>query len=309
MRLPSRPLSVVPQTASSETTDTTTVPEDTADKQALYLENLLQLKAAHKPALPRPEPEVQQKVTFSAEEQVQALLVLQRELSELQAEKARHAQELTQLAAESVKAEPQEQKVPHTQELDTLATGKLALEPQQALHEEQKQRLSAQADAYTELLADKDSEIQKLRVPWRGPSAITRPLLSENEQLRSAQGKKPEVSSSSLSEDAVSDKAQEVPSPVIDAAVWERYFGDIGATPPLPNGIEEILNSPCPFWEGKQVRETHLLALIPAQVAGQPLTLDYLGELIQSPQEGGHATKYRYYWDGVREAIGSQISG
>ena len=309
-------LSRVPRAASS------TVPEDTADKQALYLENLLQLRAAHKPALPRPEQEVQQKVTLSAEAHAQATLALQRALE------ARYEQELTQLAAESVKAEPQEQKVPHTQELDTLATGKLALEPQQALHEEQEQLLSAQEHAYKELLVDsmkKDSELQELKSALERAQRTNEVLLSENEQLRSAQGKKPEasspllddamagknpeVTSSSLSDDAVSDKAQEVPSSVIDASVWQQYFGDVGATPPLPDGIEEILNSPCPFWEGKQVRETHLLALIPAQVAGQPLTLDYLGELIQSPQWGGHATKYRYYWDGVREAIGSQISG
>ena len=302
-------LSMVPQTASSETTDTTTVPEDTADKQALYLENLLQLRAAHKSELPRPEPEVQQKVTFSAEAHVpQALLALQRELSELQAQKARHAQELTQLAAESVKAEPQEQKVPHTQELDTLATGKLALEPQQALHEEQKQRLSAQADAYTELLADKDSEIQKLKSALERAQRNNEALLSENEQLRSAQGKKPEASSP-LSEDAVSDKAQKVPSPKIDASVWQRYFGDVGVAPPLPDNIEDVLNSPCPFWEYKQVRDTHLLVLIPSHVVGQPLTLNYLGQLIERPQGEGHATQYRYYWDGVREAIGSQISG
>ena len=365
-------LSAIPQTASSEATDTTTVPEDITDKQVLYTERLLQLRAAHKLALPLPEPEVQQKVTFSAEKHVpQVLLALQKALE------ARCEQELTQLAAESAKAELQEQKAPHTQELDPLATGKLAAEPQQALHEEQKQRLSAQADAYTELLADKDSqlqekdsEIQKLKSALERAQRNNEALLSENKHLRSAQGKKqdvpsspsiddamavkkglckkpskvhkialgtghtgfkrrfiteemafytapedavavkkPEVTSSPLSGDSVSDKTPEVPSPVIDAAVWEHYFGNVGATPPLPDGIEEILNSPCPFWEGKQVRDTHLLALIPAQVAGQALTLDYLGELIQSPRGEGHATKYRYYWDGVREAIGSQISG
>ena len=96
---------------------------------------------------------------------------------------------------------------------------------------------------------------------------------------------------------------------VIDAAVWERYFGDVGATPPLPAGIAQILNSPCPFWRGKQVRDTHLLVLIPKRVSGKALTLDYLGELIKFPQGGGHATQYRYYWGGIREAIGSQASG
>ena len=100
-----------------------------------------------------------------------------------------------------------------------------------------------------------------------------------------------------------------VASPVIDAAVWERYFGDVGVTPPLPDGLEALMDSPCPFWEGKRVKDTHLLALIPSHVGGQPLTLDYLGELIQSPKGGGHGTKYRYYWNEIREAIGSQSPG
>ena len=92
---------------------------------------------------------------------------------------------------------------------------------------------------------------------------------------------------------------------VIDATLWERYFGDVGATPPLPIDIMETLNSPCPFWSGKQVKDTHLLVLIPSHVGGKALTLDYLGELIQSPQEGGHATKYLHYYAGD---IGSQSS-
>ena len=93
---------------------------------------------------------------------------------------------------------------------------------------------------------------------------------------------------------------------VIDATLWERYFGDVGATPPLPIDIMETLNSPCPFWSGKQVKDTHLLVLIPSHVGGKPLTLDYLRELIQSPKGGGHETKYSFYSIDVRSAIGSQ---
>ena len=96
---------------------------------------------------------------------------------------------------------------------------------------------------------------------------------------------------------------------VLDATLWERYFGEVGVAPPLPADIEEIMNSPCPFfstfWKKKQIKETHLLALIPSHVAGKPLTLDYLGELIQSPKGGGHGNKYRNY-DEVPKAIRSQ---
>ena len=91
----------------------------------------------------------------------------------------------------------------------------------------------------------------------------------------------------------------------LDKSVWEHYFGSVGEEPVLPDGLEAILDSLCPFWGGRQVRDTHMLVLIPSHVAGKPLTLDYLEELIQSPQEG-HGTKYRLYRDAVRQAIGSQ---
>ena len=95
----------------------------------------------------------------------------------------------------------------------------------------------------------------------------------------------------------------------IDKSVWEQYFGAVGKEPPLPDGIEAILNSTCPFWEGRQVRDTHILALIPSHVGDDPLTLDYLKKLIQSPKRGGYGTKYRYYWDKVSKAIGNQSPG
>ena len=94
----------------------------------------------------------------------------------------------------------------------------------------------------------------------------------------------------------------------VDKSVWEHYFGAVGEEPELPDDLEAILDSPCPFWEGRQVRDTHMLVLIPSHVGGQPLTLDYLGELIKSPQEG-YGTKYREYWYEVRQAIGSQSPG
>ena len=170
----------------------------------MYLAELLKLRAARKLVLSRPEPEV----PFIAEKHVQALLVFKKTLE------ARYEQELTQLAAESVKAESQEQKAPHTQELGPLATGKLVAEPQQALHEEQKQRLSAQADAYEKLLVasmNKDNNIQELERDLKRVQSENQALkrkwealLLENEQLRSAQGQKPEVTSSSLPGDPVS---------------------------------------------------------------------------------------------------------
>jgi len=89
-------------------------------------------------------------------------------------------------------------------------------------------------------------------------------------------------------------------------AKWEKYFGDVGVEPPLPKDIIEVLKSPCPYWIGKRVEETHMLVLIPQTVNGRPLTLNTLQELIQSPQGGGQATKYQYYYDVAQKELGDQ---
>jgi len=85
---------------------------------------------------------------------------------------------------------------------------------------------------------------------------------------------------------------------------WEKYFGDIGKEPPLPKNIYKILNSPCPFWKGKKVFETHMLVLVPKTIDGKPLTLNKLGELVKKPKNGGYATQYRYIWDEITKKHG-----
>ena len=89
-------------------------------------------------------------------------------------------------------------------------------------------------------------------------------------------------------------------------AKWEKYFGDVGAQPPLPKDIVEVLQGPCPYWGGKRVEETHMLVLIPKAVNGRALTLNTLQDLIQNPREGGHATKYSSYNDVAKKEIGDQ---
>ena len=88
-------------------------------------------------------------------------------------------------------------------------------------------------------------------------------------------------------------------------AEWEKYFGDVGIEPPLPENIEEMLNEPCFFWPNKKVEETHLLVLIPNTVNGKPFTMNYLGELIQKPKSR-HSTKYMNYSNYAKEAVGDR---
>jgi hypothetical protein len=86
---------------------------------------------------------------------------------------------------------------------------------------------------------------------------------------------------------------------------WKHYFGEVEPAPDLPSNMTAILDSACPFWPCKRVRDTHLLVLIPAKVNGQPFSLDLLRELIQHPNNGGHKTKYRYYGSGVQAQLGA----
>jgi hypothetical protein len=93
---------------------------------------------------------------------------------------------------------------------------------------------------------------------------------------------------------------------VFGAREWGQYFGEVGAEPPLPLDIDEILNSACPFWPGKRVKDTHLLVLIPVTVAGNPFSFNLLGELIRSSQGGGYSTGYDYYDSDVQEQLGDR---
>jgi hypothetical protein len=69
---------------------------------------------------------------------------------------------------------------------------------------------------------------------------------------------------------------------------WNFYFGDVGAVPPLPNNIEDILARRC-LVTGKGedlVKNTHLLVLIPATLNGQPLNFRNMLNLAENPRNG-----------------------
>jgi hypothetical protein len=87
---------------------------------------------------------------------------------------------------------------------------------------------------------------------------------------------------------------------------WQQYFGDVGSAPPLPANIGAILSSPCPFWPTKQVRDTHLLVLIPSTVDGHPFTLKLLAQLAKSPKGGEHGSKFRHCDGSIRRELGDQ---
>lgn len=64
---------------------------------------------------------------------------------------------------------------------------------------------------------------------------------------------------------------------------WETYFGNVGNEPDLPDNIDAILNSPCPFSgdESVKVKDTHMLVLVPKTVNEEALTLNNLKKLVK----------------------------
>jgi hypothetical protein len=110
-------------------------------------------------------------------------------------------------------------------------------------------------------------------------------------------------------EETSPSRAMTLPQEVFGAKEWSRYFGEVGEEPFLPSDIDEILNGPCPFWEGKVVKDTHLLVLIPSTVSGKPFTLDLFGELVKRPKGGGRSTKYRFYDSDIQAVLGTRSPG
>ena len=87
---------------------------------------------------------------------------------------------------------------------------------------------------------------------------------------------------------------------------WRRYYGNVRKVPSLPPHIFKILMGLCPYWEGKRVKETHFLTLIPESVNDVPLTLNTFQECIKNPQGGGDAAEYSFYPEGVKNELGKE---
>jgi hypothetical protein len=100
-----------------------------------------------------------------------------------------------------------------------------------------------------------------------------------------------------------------IPEEAFGEKEWGQYFGGVGTAPSLPSDIDEILNSPCPFWPEKTVKDTHLLVLIPATVDGRAFSFDLLGELVKHAIGESRPTKYRFCGGDVRAALGAQSPG
>jgi hypothetical protein len=178
----------------------------------------------------------------------------------------------------------------------------------QALSAEERTKLRAtkaqlQRD-YEAKLAEAEREKAQFRSEYEA-------LLAQQEETQAQSRQVLQVRMAQLSAQEAIKKAESaktvIPSIAFGPQEWSGYYGEVGAAPSLPADIDAILQSRCPFWPEKQVKDTHLLVLMPATVNGKLFTLNLLGELIKSPKRrsGGHETKYGYYSDATKAQIGN----
>ena len=85
-----------------------------------------------------------------------------------------------------------------------------------------------------------------------------------------------------------------VPIVVFTQSHWKKYLGQITNCPPLPKHIYELLESPCPFWKGKRVQDTHVLVLIPGMLNKKSLTLNRIEKAIEDTQAIEKIKKLRW---------------
>jgi len=75
---------------------------------------------------------------------------------------------------------------------------------------------------------------------------------------------------------------------------WNSLFGRVApASPPSPELID-LLQSPCPFFPGKRIDQSHLLVYIPNHVDGKPLTPNSMEEYAKNPKTGQNLSKYDF---------------
>jgi hypothetical protein len=124
-------------------------------------------------------------------------------------------------------------------------------------------------------LQQTDAELKQLKEQMKSAEVQTLPKAQAAATIASPPIEKPVV----------------LPLTPLGKKAWETYFGEVGAEPPLPPDIKQILKAPCPFVDGKKVFETHLLVLVPQTHNGLPLTLKTLRNLVKKPLTGS-ATQY-----------------
>ena len=84
--------------------------------------------------------------------------------------------------------------------------------------------------------------------------------------------------------------ANELGRNFLGPADWRSGFNvDVGVVPPIPNSLTQaLLNSDCPIEPGKQIKDTHILVLIPKMVNGEEYSALKLYELCSTKKGPGN---------------------
>ena len=145
----------------------------------------------------------------------------------------------------------------------------------------------AELESTRKKLLEREQELQAIQTAKQNKQSMLKQATKAAAlKEEAAQAEREKIEAVRAEQARIEQTRLKVPQCAFGKEKWEEYFGDVGVEPALPPNILEILSSPCPFWPGKKVEETHLLVLIPEKVNGKPLTLKTLGELVQHNLKG-----------------------
>jgi energy-coupling factor transporter ATP-binding protein EcfA2 len=231
--------------------------------------------------------------------------------SRLSALLSEHAQETSKLRVEMIRrGEDYDAQITKLREENNAALRKQAEQQSlsQALSAEERAKLQETQAQLRRDYEAKLSEAEREKAQFRSEYEA---LLAQQEEAQAQSRQSLQAQIAQLSAQEATKKAElaktVIPSMAFGPQKWSKYYGEVGVAPPLPADIDSTLNSRCPFWPDRKVRDTHLLVLLPATVDGKPFTLNLLEELIQRPKIGGHKTRYRHYGDATKAQIGNNL--
>jgi hypothetical protein len=254
----------------------------------------------------------------AAEDKQQLLGILERQrqetaaqLAQMQEENARQQANLEEELRASQRLHAENAQRMEAEYKSLIRQKEEALSLVEKLNVDEKRRLEIEKE---KLAQEYQSKLEAEQLSHAASEAQYKEQLSAAQQQRQASEAELSSTMAVLAHQHASETAQlaslRIPEEAFGAKAWKDYFGvEVGTAPLLPANIDEILNSSCPFWPGKQVKDTHLLVLVPATVDGRPFTLDLLGDLIKSPQRGGSETQYEYYDSAVQKELGAKSPG
>ena len=198
-----------------------------------------------------------------------------------------------------------------TEHVSLLRQKEEALSLVEKLNVEEKRRLEAEKKRLSE---EYQGKLAAERRSYAASEAQYKAQLSAHKQQQEASEAQLSSTMAALAHQHASESAQlqslQIPELAFGAEAWKRYFGEVGKEPALPADITTILDADAPFLldsgpTRQQVKDNHLLVLIPARVNGAPFSLDLLGALIQTPQGDGHSTAYHGYSSSVADQLGA----